>query len=59
MSKRSRIPRDREFQELAAQVNNAIIKNDGLIGDQEAQVELLYSLEQKFKYHIQKYQQCE
>ena len=58
MSKRSRIPRDREFQELAAQVNNAIIKNDGLIGDQEAQVELLYSLEQKFKYHIQKYQQC-
>lgn len=58
MNRRSRPPRDREFQELAAKVNGAIIKNDGLIGNQEEQVELLYSLEQKFKYHIQKYQQC-
>jgi len=49
---------DREFQDLAASVNAAIIKNDGLIGDQEEQVELLVQLERKFKYHIQKYQQC-
>ena len=54
----SRRPTDREFQELAAQVNNAIIENDGLIGDQKAQVELLMELERKFQYHIQKYQQC-
>ncbi len=52
------MPRDREFQELAARINNAIIQNDGLIGEQRDQVELLSSLEQKFKYHIQKYQQC-
>lgn len=48
---------DRDFQELAAAVNSAIIKNDGLIGDQQEQVELLVQLERKFKYHIQKYQQ--
>lgn len=58
MSRRTRMPLDREFQELAARVNGAIIKNDGLIGDQKAQVELLFSLEQKFKHNIQKYQQC-
>lgn len=57
MSKNYKRPRDREFQELAAQVNNAIIANDGLIGDQKDQVELLYSLENKFKYTIQRYQQ--
>jgi DNA-directed RNA polymerase sigma subunit (sigma70/sigma32) len=49
---------DREFQDLAASVNAAIIKNDGLIGDQEEQVQLVVQLERKFKYHIQKYQQC-
>lgn len=49
---------DREFHDLAASVNAAIIKNDGLIGDQEEQVELVVQLERKFKYHIQKYQQC-
>lgn len=48
---------DRDFQELAAAVNSAIIKNDGLIGDQQEQVELVVQLEKKFKYHIQKYQQ--
>jgi len=53
----SRRPSDREFQELAARVNSTLIKNEGLIGDQKQQVELLYSLESKFKYHIQKYQQ--
>ena len=49
---------DREFQELAAAVNSAIIKNDGLIGDQQEQIELVVELEKKFKYNIQKYQQC-
>jgi len=49
---------DREFQDLAASVNATIIKNDGLIGDQQEQVELVVQLERKFKYHIQKYQQC-
>jgi DNA-directed RNA polymerase specialized sigma subunit len=49
---------NREFQELAAAVNSVIIKNDGLIGDQQDQVELLVQLERKFKYHIQKYQQA-
>lgn len=48
---------DRDFQELAAAVNSAIIKNDGLIGDQQEQVELVVELERKFKFHIQKYQQ--
>lgn len=48
---------DRDFQELAAAVNSVIIKNDGLIGDQQKQVELVVQLERKFKYHIQKYQQ--
>lgn len=48
---------DRKFQELAAQVNQALIENDGLIGDQKAQVQLLLELERKFKYNIQKYQQ--
>jgi len=56
MSKKRRYS-DRNFQELAAQVNQAIIENDGLIGDQKEQVELLFQLEQKFKYNIQKYQQ--
>ena len=50
---------DREFQDLAASVNAAIIKNDGLIGDQQEQVELVVQLERKFKYHIQKYAQCQ
>jgi DNA-directed RNA polymerase specialized sigma subunit len=49
---------DRDFQELAAAVNSAIVKNDGMIGDQQDQVELVVQLERKFKYNIQKYQQC-
>lgn len=50
-------PTEREFQDLAAQVNQAIIANDGLIGDQKEQVELLMQLEKKFKYNISKYKQ--
>lgn len=57
MSKNYKRPIDRKFQELAVQVNNAIIANDGLVGDQQDQVELLFSLECKFKYTIQRYQQ--
>lgn len=48
---------DRDFQELAAAVSSTIVKNDGLIGDQAEQVELVVELEKKFKYHISKYQQ--
>jgi len=43
---------DREFQELAALVNSTIVKNDGLVGNQEDQVELVVELEKKFKYHM-------
>jgi len=50
-------PADRNFQKLAEQVNNTIIENDGLVGDQQAQVEFLMSLERKFQYFIEKYQQ--
>lgn len=49
---------DRKFQELAAQINNTIIANDGLIGDQSEQVKFLIQLERKFKHHICKYQQA-
>jgi len=47
---------EREFQELTARINEAIIKNDGLIGDQKQQVELLMSLERKFQFYVNKYQ---
>lgn len=47
---------NRDFQKLAAQINNALIKNDGLIGDQKEQVDLVFSLERKFKHFILKYQ---
>lgn len=53
----SRPPVDREFQKLAARINNALIENEGLIGDQKQQVDLVYSLEIKFKKQILKYQQ--
>ena len=56
MVKKRNIFSDRAFQGLAASINKAIIKNDGLIGDQKDQVELVTSLERKFKFCIQKYQ---
>lgn len=56
MSKRR--PTDREFQQLTAQINQTIIDNDGLIGDQKDQVELLLQLESKFKFTICKYTQA-
>lgn len=46
---------DKKFQELAIQVNQAIIDNDGLIGDQKEQVDLMFSLERKFQYYAQQY----
>lgn len=52
MSKR---PTDREFQKLTKKIKNAINDNEGLIGDQQAQVERLVSLERKFKNDICKY----
>lgn len=55
--KKARPATDRDFQELAARINNAIIENEGLIGDQKEQVELLFSLERKFQHAINKYSQ--
>lgn len=52
MSKR---PTDREFQKLTEKIKNAIDDNEGLIGDQQAQVERLLSLERKFRNDIRKY----
>jgi len=51
----SRKPNDREFQKLAERIKNAINENEGLIGDQQAQVEKLVSLERKFRNDICKY----
>lgn len=55
MNKKTKYQQDRQFQELASQVNQAIINNDGLIGDQREQVELMLSLERKFQFYVQKY----
>lgn len=46
---------DREFQKLAERIKNAIDENEGLIGDQQAQIERLISLERKFRNDICKY----
>ena len=55
MRKKNKFHQDRRFQELAAQVNQVLINNRGLIGDQKQQVELMLSLERKFQYYIQRY----
>jgi len=52
-----RYPHNRDFQNLAIQVNRAIVQNDGKIGDQRQQVELVYRLEQQFKKAIKRYNQ--
>ena len=54
MSRKDRF-KNREFQDLAAKINATIIENEGLIGDQKEQVELVYNLEKKFKHFIQNY----
>lgn len=43
---------DRKFQELARQVDCVLKENEGLIGDQKAQVEKLMRLEQSFQKKI-------
>lgn len=47
----------KEFYDLAIQVNNTLMENDSVIGDQKEQVELLFKLEQEFKKLIQKHEQ--
>jgi len=49
---------DDRFRKLAVRINNALIANDGLIGDQKEQVELLMDLEERFRLSIQKYEQA-
>lgn len=46
---------DREFQKLAVRIKHVIEQNEGLIGDQQAQVEKLVELERKFRNDICKY----
>ena len=48
------MPKDREFKDLAISIKNQIQLNEGLIGDQRAQVELVLSLERKFQHQILK-----
>lgn len=48
-------PNNREFQKLAARIKQAIHENEGLIGDQQAQVEKLVELERNFRNYICKY----
>lgn len=47
-----------DFRKLATSIKGAIDKNDGLIGDQEAQVNKVYELERKFQNDITKYSEC-
>ena len=42
----------REFYDLAIQVNETLIANDNLIGDQKEQVELVFKLENDFQKAI-------
>lgn len=51
----TRKPNDREFQKLAEKIKYAIEANEGIIGDQQAQVERLVNLERKFRNDICKY----
>lgn len=46
---------DREFQNLAIQVNDLLKINDGLIGDQKKQVETVMRLEKKFISSLKKH----
>jgi len=49
---------DRHFQKLAENIKYIIEDNEGLIGDQQAQVEKLVNLERKFRNDISKYSQA-
>lgn len=46
-----------DFQKLAIEINKQLRANDGLIGSQQEQVELVMSLEKKFKHYILKFSQ--
>ena len=46
---------DRDFQKLAIQVNQALIDNENLIGDQKTQVEKVMGLEKSFIDSLKKY----
>ena len=50
---------DREFQKLAVRIKHVIEKNEGLIGDQQAQVEKLLELERKFRNDVCKYSRAD
>lgn len=55
MSKARKRYVDRDFQKLAIQVNQTLIDNEGLIGDQQAQVEKVMSLERSFLNVLKRY----
>lgn len=50
-----RRPNDRDLQDLAISIKHVIKQNEGLIGDQQAQVEKLVSLERQFCNSLQRY----
>lgn len=51
----TRRPSNREFQKLAGKIKLTIEANEGIGGDQQAQVEKLFNLERKFRNDICKY----
>lgn len=59
MTNKNKIFTDRSFQKLAEQVNNAIIENEGLIGDQKAQVEKVMALEKSFINTIKRHKRAQ
>jgi hypothetical protein len=54
MEQKKKFVHDRQFQELTTRINKTIKVNKILIGDQEQQVKLMFSLERKFQYYAQK-----
>jgi DNA-directed RNA polymerase specialized sigma subunit len=58
MDQKKKFFHDRQFQDLATQVNAQINENKDLIGDQEQQVKLLVSLEKKFQFYLLKNSQA-
>jgi len=51
----ARKPNNRDFQKLAEKIKHAITANEGIGGNQQAQVERLFNLERKFRNDICKY----
>ena len=48
-----------EYAKFVKTIKQKIEENNGKIGDQKDQFELMYSLERKFQYHVSKSAQCE